>query len=286
MTRASLTYLAIGLGVAIVLAEAYAAVQSRSQTMLEARHPLPPSAVHAATSPEAIAEGGHLVQVAACSVCHGRSLAGMMIAAAGSPVYAPNLTLVVRKRTDAEFDRAIRKGLRPDGTSELGMPAHVYARFTDAETAAILGYLRSLKPQGTLQTRPSPGIVQRLDLAAGIMHTAVQRLATAHMPLDLGPRFETGRHLASVSCAQCHGPDLSGGHGAPGPDLMVRGDYDRPQFHALMRQGEARSGHDLELMSGTARSSFSHFSDAEIDAIYDYLNARDLRLAGPPPPSR
>jgi|WetSurMetagenome_2_1015567.scaffolds.fasta_scaffold49616_3 mono/diheme cytochrome c family protein len=274
--------IALGLGLVLVVTAADAVVQVRSQRILETRHPLPPSAVSAATTPEAIAEGGHLVQVAACSLCHGRDLAGTMIAAAGSPVYAPNLTLVVKKRSDAALDRAIRSGLRPDGTSELGMPSHAYARFTDAETAAILGYLRSLGPQGALKARPSPGFLQRADLAAGILHPEVERVASARTPLDVGPGFETGRHLASVACAQCHGTDLSGGHGAPGTDLMVRGDYDRAQFHALMRKGESRSGHDLELMSSTARASFSHFSDAEIDAIYDYLNARDLRLAGPP----
>jgi mono/diheme cytochrome c family protein len=282
MTRAALKNVLLGLGLALVLAAVFGVIQVRSQRILEARHPLPPSAVSAATTPEAIAEGGHLVQVAACSLCHGKDLAGTMIAAAGSPVYAPNLTLVVRKRSDAELDRSIRGGLRPDGTSEIGMPSHVYARFTDAETAAILGYLRTLKPQGSLQARPSPGFVQRADLAAGIMHPEAERVVAAPAPIDLGPQFEAGRHLTSLACAQCHGSDLRGGHGAPGPDLMVHGDYDRGQFHALMRKGESSRGRDLELMSSTARASFSHFSDAEIDAIYDYLNARDLRLAGPP----
>lgn len=286
MTRDLLKNFAIGLGLALVLAGLYVAVQVRSQAILQARHPLPPSSLRAATTPAEIARGQHLVQVAACSLCHGRALAGMMIAAAGSPVYAPNLTRVAPRRTDAELDRAIRSGLRPDGTAELGMPAHVYAAFTDAEAAAIVGYLRTLEPEGSIQARPSPGIVQRADLAAGIMHTEPERIAAARPPMDLGPRFETGRHLASVDCGQCHGTNLSGRHGAPGPDLEVRGDYSRRQFHVLMRQGDTTSGHELELMSSVAQASFSHFSDAEIDAIYDYLNARDLRLSAAPGSSR
>jgi cytochrome c553 len=282
MTRVALKNFAISLALALLFAGAYAAIQARSRAILQERHPLSPSAVRAATAPDALAEGRHLVDVAACSLCHGRDLAGKMLAAAGSPAYAPNLTLVTRKRTDAELDRALRRGLRPDGTSELGMPSHVYAGFTDAETAAILGYLRSLKPQGSLSARPRPGLLQRADLAAGLLHTETQRAAAAKPPLDLGPRLEAGRHLAALACGQCHGPDLSGGHHAPGPDLTVRGDYDRRQFHALMREGETPSGRDLDLMSATARTSFSHFSDGEIDEIYDYLNARDLRLGGTP----
>jgi cytochrome c553 len=280
MNRSALKALAIGLIAALVLAAAYVVIQVRSQAILTARHPLAPRGVRASTSPETIAEGQHLVQVTACSLCHGRTLAGRMLAAAGSDVYAPNLTLIVGKRSDAELDRAIRQGLRPDGTAELGMPAHVYAGFTDTETTAILGYLRSLRPEGTLKARPAPGLLQRADLALGTGHTEVERIASAKPPMDLGARLAGGRHLAAVACGQCHGPDLSGGRGAPGPDMMVHGDYSRRQFHALLRDGESPSGRDLELMSPTARASFSRFTDAEVDAIYDYLDARELKLAG------
>ena len=260
----------------------YAAVQARSQSILQARHPLAPSAVRAATIPEAIAEGQHLVQVGGCALCHGRELAGTMMGAAGSPLAAPNLTRVVVKRTDAELDHAIRGGVRPDGTSEFGMPSHVYASFTDAETGAIVGYLRSLKPQGVSTPRPDPGFMQRVDMAVGFMHPEAGRIADARAPIDLGPRFQMGRHLAAVACGQCHGTDLSSGHGAPGPDLMVRGGYTRIQFHTLMKTGETPSGRELGLMSETARSSFSHFTDAEVDALYDYLDARDVRLDSAP----
>ena len=268
---------------ALAFVVVYAAVQVRSQAILEARHPLAPSAVRAATIPEAIAEGQHLTQVNGCSLCHGRELAGKMMGAAGSPLAAPNLTRVVAKRSDAELDHAIRGGVRPDGTSELGMPSHVYAGFTDAETAAMLGYLRTLKPQGAPTLRPDPGFMQRVDLAVGFMHPEAGRIAGARPPIDLGPKFQQGRHLVATACGQCHGSDLSSGHGAPGPDLMVRGGYTRTQFHALMRTGQTPSGRELDLMSETARSSFSHFTDAEIDAVYDYLYARDVRLDGPNP---
>ncbi|HEY5412376.1 MAG TPA: cytochrome c [Caulobacteraceae bacterium] len=283
MTPATFKTIALGALAALVVAGGYAVVQARSQAVLQARHPLRPTAVRAATTPGAIAEGGHLVQVAGCGICHGRELAGKMLAAAGSPLAAPNLTRIDPRRTDAELDRAIRSGVRPNGTSELAMPSHVYAGFTDAETAAIVGYLRSLKPLGAVTVRPAPGFMQRVDLAVGFMHPEALRIAGARPPIDLGPRFQAGRHLAALACGQCHGTDLAGGHGAPGPDMMVRGGYSRAQFHALMRTGDTPSGRELGLMSETARANFSHFTDAEIDAIYDYLDARDVRLDGPKP---
>jgi mono/diheme cytochrome c family protein len=283
MTPSLIKSLVLGAVTAIVFAAGAVVVQARSQAILHERHPLRPSAVQAATAPEAIAEGRHLVQVNGCALCHGRELAGKMLGAAGSPLAAPNLTRVVARRTDAELDRAIRGGVRPDGTSEFGMPSHVYAGFTDAETDAIVGYLRSLKPVGAPTPRQEPGFMQRVDLAVGFMHPEVNRIAGAPRPIDLGPRLEPGRHLAALACAQCHGTDLSSGHGAPGPDLMVRGGYTRAQFHTLMRTGQTPSGRELDLMSETARLSFSHFTDAEIDALYDYLYARDVRLDAAPP---
>ena len=266
----------------LALAAAYVAVEIRSQAVLEARHPLRPSAVRAATTPEAVALGQHLMQVSGCSLCHGRDLAGRMLGAAGSPLGAPNLTRAVGRRSDAELDRAIRDGVRPDGTTEFVMPSQAYARFTDAETAAILGYLRSLRPKGAPTPKRHPGLIQRVDLALGFMHPEVDRIAAARPPIDLGQRYEAGRHLAAVACGQCHGTDLAGGRGAPGPDMMVRGGYTRAQFHTLMREGETPSGRELDPMSLVARLSFSHFTDAEIDALYDYLDARDVRLAKPP----
>ncbi len=256
----------------------YAVIQSRSQAILDARRPKPPSAVVAAASPEAIAEGAHLIQIVGCTSCHGRDLTGRMLGVSGSAAFAPNLTIAVRRLTDADLDRAIRRGMRPDGATELAMPSHVYAAFTDAQTGAIIGYLRSLRPQGKLSHRPRPGFLLRANLAAGILHTETAKVAEAAPPLDAGARFATGRHLASLACGQCHGTDLAGGHGAPGPDLTVRGYYDRRQFHILMRTGEGLEG-DMALMSGTARARFSHFTDGEIDAIFDYLNARDRLLS-------
>lgn len=282
MNPSALKQVALGLLAALLFLAAWAVVQARSQAILDTRYPLRATAVRADASPEAVAQGQHLVQTSGCALCHGRDLAGKLMGAAGSPLAAPNLTRVVAKRTDAELDRAIRQGLRREGTSEFGMPSHVYAAFTDQETAAILGYLRSLKPEGRLVPRAEPGMMQRVDLAVGFMHPEAGRVADARRPIPVGPAFEAGRHLAALSCGQCHGTDLSSGHGAPGPDLMVRGGYSLKQFRALMRSGETPSGLELDLMSETARLSFSHFTDPEINALYAYLYARDVRLDAAP----
>jgi mono/diheme cytochrome c family protein len=118
-----------------------------------------------------------------------------------------------------------------------------------------------------------------VDLALGRFHLSADRLASARTALDAGPETAAGRYLASVSCAQCHGSDLAGGAGNPGPDLTIRGYFNRQQFYALLKCGEAIGEGDVETMTRAARQSFSHYSDDEIGSIYAYLDARDRLLS-------
>jgi cytochrome c553 len=261
------------------LGGAYAFVALRSRAMLDAVYPQNPSAVRVLDAPEAVARGAHLAVVTACVGCHGKDLAGQPLGVSGSVVYAPNLTVATRRLSDAQLDRAIRRGLRPDGRSELVMPSHAYASFTDDDVASIVAYLRTLRLQGVASPPPSPGLLLRANLVAGVVKTEAAKLAAAAAAPAVGAQFEAGRHLAAIACGQCHGTDLGGGSGGQAPDLMVRGAYDRNQFHTLLRTGTPTDERDLGPMSETARQSFSHFTDQEIDAIYDYLAARDRMLS-------
>jgi mono/diheme cytochrome c family protein len=276
----------VGLGCAAglgALAVACSFIVSRSDAVLNARHPAAPSAVHVVSSPEAVARGEHLVLVGDCAACHGKTLSGGMMTLSSSTLYASNLTVVSKTVSDAALDRAIRGGLRPDGTSELAMPSQAYASLTDDEVAAVIAYLRSLPTKGIEAKQPPLGLVLRTNLVLGALKTEVVRVAEVRPPLEAAPRFDRGRRLAAFACGQCHGTDLAGAAGSPGSDLTVRGYYDRGQFRKLMRTGDGLGEH-MELMSETAVASFSHFTDDEIDAIFDYLIARDRLLSARPKP--
>lgn len=265
----------IGLAaLAVILGVGWQQLTSRSQAILDARHPLAPSAVRAATSPEAIAEGGRLAALTSCSGCHGNDLTGGPLNVFADQVVTPNLTLRVARMSDAELDRAIRAGLRPDGTSELVMPSQAYARLTDQEMADIIGYLRSLPAHGVDAPRHQYGPVLRFSLLTGSLWTSAEQVAAARPPLAAGPQFEQGRHLAAIACGRCHGPDLGGVRGA-GPDMTVRSYYTPEQFHALIKKGDAIGEGDMQMMIQTAETSFGHFTDQEVSAIYAYLDARD-----------
>jgi cytochrome c5 len=251
-----------------------------SQRMLDRTYPKAPSAAHAAVTPEAIAQGAHLAVIATCTDCHGKDLAGILLPVPGSTFYAPNLTVITSSLSDADIDRAIRQGLRPDGKSVLLMPSHGYANITDDEASAIIGYLRSLKPQGNASPEGRLGWKVRVALVAGILKPEAREFAGATPPLDLGAGYERGRHLAEVVCAQCHGANLSGTPKdvVPAPDLLIVGAYDRGAFHSLMRTGKAVGGREVGAMSKIARGNLSSLTDDEIDATYNYLAARAKAL--------
>jgi mono/diheme cytochrome c family protein len=194
----------------------------------------------------------------------------------GSTFYAPNLTILTRSLSDADIDRAIRQGLRPDGKSVLLMPSHGYASFSDDDVASIIAYLRSLSPRGAASPGAHLGLGMRVAFVAGIIRPEVAEFAGTTPP-DLGADHEKGRHLAQVVCGQCHGTDLSGEPKRPvrpAPDLLVVATYNRDQFRTLLRTGRAVAGHQTVTMLRIADGSLSNLTDDEIDAIYDYLDAR------------
>ena len=64
---------------------------------------------------------------------------------------------------------------------------------------------------------------------------------------------------------------------SPAPPLAIVSAYSRPQFHHLLRTGEPVGGRRLGLMAEVARGRFSRLTDAEVDAIYNYLSALAAR---------
>jgi cytochrome c553 len=264
---------------AAVLAIAYVLIAS--QVILDRPHAKRPDPIRAASGPAAIARGAHLASIGLCRDCHGRDLTGARFEVPGATIYSRNLTALTAGFSDADFDRAIRQGLRPDGRSLLVMPSSAFANLSDNEVASIIAYLRSLPPRGAVSPDPRAGLLVRALLATGRVRTGADSLSDGAAPLDPGPRYAAGRHLARTICAVCHGPDLAGtppGSFHQTPDLLIAAAYDRTEFHTLMRSGKAAGGREVGLMSRTARANFSAFTDAEVDAIYDYLVARSAAL--------
>jgi len=84
----------------------------------------------------------------------------------------------------------------------------------------------------------------------------------------------SGEQLAYlVGCINCH-------HQTPkalmnAPPLIIAQSYSLPEFRTLMKTGVTRSGRDLlavsSVMGIVASEQFSHFTDEEVQAVYNFL---------------
>ena len=281
----ALRWLGIGLGglVALLLVAALV-ILAWSELILRKDYSAAPETLPAASAAE-LADAPRQARVLGCLSCHGEGLKGkLMFDAPGvARVFAPNITEVAAKASDQQLAAGIRQGIGHDGKGLFVMPSPMYSRLTDGETASLIAWIRTLPRVEGQSKGLSAGPIGRLGLVLGTFQSGPERVAEyrTQAPIALGPEHEAARHLAATACSECHGPALMGGSAGPdekAPDLQVVAGYDPAQFKALMRTGRPPSGRDLGLMTTVSKQDFSHLTDAEIDSLYAYLEARAKRL--------
>jgi mono/diheme cytochrome c family protein len=238
-------------------------------------------------SPALVAEGRHLAASRGCVSCHGQNLGGKVLIddAAFARLYSANLTSGGPARSDEDWERALRHGLRPDGTRLMIMPSEAFNRFTDEEVAAIVSYARSL-PAAT-QPIPSPriGPVARALMTANKLPVfPADRIdhAKAHeasVAVDATPAY--GAHVATL-CQACHGEKFAGGPGGGGdpngrppanitPDAKTGiGTWSEDDFVRALRTGVRPNGTPIDSTSMPIDAT-REMSDVELRAVYRFL---------------
>lgn len=239
----------------------------------------PPTAAQLADAPR-------MLTVLRCDGCHGKGLAGTLFYEEPhiAKIYAPNLTAVASRASDEQIARAITQGIGVDGRALVIMPSATFSRLDAGEVAALIAAIRAQPKVGQPTPPREVGILGRIGLVTGKFHTTPEQVAqySGKFPIDVGPQLRTGQHIAASNCAECHGADIGGGEAEPGlnaPDLTIVGAYDPAAFKTLMRTGVPPGGRKLKLMDEIARDSLSHMTDAEIDQLYAYLQARAQKLS-------
>jgi mono/diheme cytochrome c family protein len=272
-----------GIALAAVVAVALvgvAYVYIASELIIDRHYPLPTSGIRAATDPAAIARGGRLAFVYGCADCHAHNLQGAFIADFG--MRSRNLTMLATQFSDADFDRVIRHGLRPDGTSVAEtMPSDAFQYMSDADVSDIIAYIRSRPHAGEPISTPSYDWSTRLKFLSGAGKTDAMWFPLQKPALDLGARYALGRQIAMVACGECHTTSLVGDlppQPHHPPDLSIVAAYERADFIRFMHTGKAAGNRELPLMSAVARVRISHLNDAELNALYDYLAERGRKL--------
>ncbi len=182
---------------------------------------LPPGGASA----QDIARGEYLAQAGGCLGCHTEAREGAVAFAGGralkSPFgtfFGPNITphaeAGIGRWTEADFRRAMREGLRPDGSRYFpAFPYVAFTRITDADLRDLWAYMRSLPPSPQA-SRPHD-LSFPYNLRFGVFFWNLLHFTPGPMPDGKGQAPEArGRYLAEAlgHCGECHTPrDWTGG---------------------------------------------------------------------------
>ena len=289
------------IGLVAVLGVAAAAVAwgvMRSEQRLARRLSQPAYALTLPSDAAALERGRYLFASRGCAECHGANGAGkVFIDEGGLFARAPNISpgpgSVVARYQAADWERALRHGIKPDGRPLLIMPSEDYSRWTDADLAAVVAYVRSLPPAAGSAAEFRLPLPVRVLYGYGLVKDAAEKIdhtLPPSQPVPEGPTVEHGRYVAQM-CVGCHGPGLSGGRipGSP-PDWPAAANLtsgegsvlpryaDAAAFRASMRSGRRPDG---TAISGVMPfPSLREMSDVDLDAVHAYLQTVPARPAG------
>lgn len=248
-----------------------------------------------AGTPEQIARGDYLVNLT-CIGCHSS------LDAAGNPSQQHPLNggwniaqaegfgfvgdLVTENLTpggklagysDGELFRALRYGVNRDGDLLAFMSLLPVTELSDADTEAIIAYLRTLPPaEQTATTGDRLSFVGGVMFGAGMFGEPAAGVASISAPAA-GATAEYGRYVATFAeCRGCHGPDVTGtpasalGPAVPNPRPLV-GELTEAEFVAMFRSGIKPDGQPFpEAMPWQIAAALS---DDDLAALYAYLVA-------------
>jgi mono/diheme cytochrome c family protein len=265
------------------------------------------SATPVAAGEDAVERGEYLVRAGGCFSCHttpgGEPLAGSRaLATPFGTFYSPNITpdpeTGIGRWTDAQFLRALRDGVRPDGANYFPVfPYPSFTGITDSDALAIKAYLFSV-PAVHQSNRPHD---VGFPFSWRFLQTAWKWLFFTPGPFHPEPErsaaYNRGAYLvtALAHCGECHTPRnmlgavrsgmrLAGTADGPDGQLVPNitpdpatgiGKWEKEDVVELLRTGTTpEQGKVKGAMRETIQDGLKYLSNADLDAIADYLFAQ------------
>jgi mono/diheme cytochrome c family protein len=267
---------------------------------------LAPAAL-AGAEQEMTTRGEYLVRAGGCFSCHtaigGQKLAGgRALATPFGTFYSPNITpdpeTGIGRWTDAQFLRALREGVRPDGANYFPVfPYPSFTGITDSDALAIKAYLFSL-PAVRQQNRPHD---LPFPFSWRFLQTGWKLLFFIRGPFKSVPErsaaYNRGAYLATAlaHCGECHTPrnflgamksgrrlagTLDGPDGqlvpniTPDPGTGI-GKWEKSEVVDLLKTGITPEQSKVKgAMRETIEDGLKFLSDDDLEAIADYLFAQ------------
>ena len=243
-----------------------------------------------------------------CFTCHtdeksgGKPFAGgRALATPFGTFYSPNITpdrdTGIGRWSDAEFLRALKRGVRPDGADLFPvLPYTSYTHMSDADALAIKAYLFSLAP---VRQQNKPHDVKPFAWRFPVKFWKWLFFTPGDFVPDPKATAEVNRGAYLVTglahCGECHTPrNLAG---AVRPSLALAGTLDGPEGErapnitpdqttgigkwsaddlvTLLKTGTTPDFDNVQgTMGQTVRDGFKYLSDADLRAIAAYILSR------------
>lgn len=246
-----------------------------------------PETVAIPTDAPSVARGQHWASIY-CTGCHGDDLGGTAFfedPAVGS-IPAPNLTAgkggAGSEFTDADWVRALRHGVDPQGKPLLIMPSGDLYYLSDGDLGDIIAYVKSVPPVDKEWDKYKVTPMARILMALGafgdvlgvevIDHNGPRPAAPA-----AGVTVEYGDYLVrTFGCRTCHGRELAGGK-SPDPQA--------PPAPNLTPGGALRAWAEADFITAV-RTRLSEFmpwkdlrnmTDDELKAVWLYVQSQPAR---------
>ncbi len=256
---------------------------------------------------EVVARGAYLVNgIVACGNCHTprnadatavadmRLAGGFLIEEPEFKAYAPNITqdheTGIGTWSDEEIMRAIREGVRRDGTI-IGppMPIPSYREMSDSDVRAIVAYLRTVTPVRNSVPRsvfniplpeswgPPLGAVPDVSrddsLAYGTyLGNALGHCMECHTPMSEGALDFSRTGAGGMVFRKPHGLELAAmaANITPHPEQGIGGWTD-DEIKRAITQAISRDGRQLLPVMGF--DYYQNISDQDLDALIIYLRS-------------
>lgn len=267
-------------------------------------------AARAQADPDQSTRGAVLFAAGGCANCHTDRKGNGPLLGGGAAIktpfgnfFGPNISphpeFGIGKWTDAQFVRAMREGIAPDGSHYY--PAFPYVSFTslnDADMKAIFAFIRTLPPVATRSRPHELSFPYNIRLGMAFW----KRLFLKTGPLGDDPaqsaEWNRGRYLAVglAHCAECHTPrnnlggfDLArwmagnakgeGPEGGAVPNITPHmdsgiGKWSVEEIAESLKAGTLPDGDSYgSLMAEVVKDGTARLSDADRRAIAVYIKS-------------
>ena len=262
-------------------------------------------------APELVAHGKSLVEASDCASCHTADpqrpfAGGKRIDTPFGAIYSPNLTpdreTGIGDWSDADFVRALRFGVAPDGSRYYpAFPYPYFTKFTRGDILAIRAYLSTLTPFRNEEPPPALRFPLNFRVVMRVWNYFFFKPGILEPDQQKDIDWNRGRYLVEGAghCGACHTPKNMFGADRRGRAFAGGrvGDWFAPRLDGAARSGlkswsvddiveylqssrNAKS-HADGLMAEVVVNSTSKISDGDARAIAVYLKSLP---AGPPEP--